>query len=304
MAAKSSEKWLVFIDTNILLDFYRLGGESAARQLAALDRHRGSIITNDQVRMEFFKNRQKVIADSLGKMQKPNRVSLPPILAEFEPAKTMQAALDEAVKAHGLVRDKIEAIVGDPEHHDPVFKELSRLFATPSPLNLSSSHAKRGEVHTLARERFALGYPPRKSTDNSCGDAINWEWIIACAKQVSGCHVLIVSRDSDYGLTTSEASTLNDWLKLEFTKRVGPKRKIELTARLTTALKRLEEHVSAEDEKEESRLLADLPRFDLERDGLQSLRSAVRERDGVPSWFSDLIAEAGRIQDGDPAGPK
>lgn len=162
MAVSSPERWLVFIDTNIFLDFYRQGGESAARQLAALDRHKGAIITSEQVRMEFFKNRQKVIADSLTKMQRPSRMSVPPILADFGPAKTMQDNLEAAAAAYGEVRSRVEAIISDPSQHDTVYTNLRGLFDTPSALNLSAGHARQSEVLALARERFALGYPPRK----------------------------------------------------------------------------------------------------------------------------------------------
>jgi hypothetical protein len=55
------KKWLVFIDANILLDFYRQAGESAIRQLKALEKHRESLILGDQLSMEFLKNRQAAI---------------------------------------------------------------------------------------------------------------------------------------------------------------------------------------------------------------------------------------------------
>ena len=60
--------------------------------------------------------------------------------------------------------------------------------------------------------------------------------------------------------------------------------------------RRLDEHVSVEDEREESRLLNELPRFDLDRAGLEAIRDAARETDGVPSWFNDLISEVSRLQ--------
>lgn len=296
MASAGSDRWLVFIDTNIFLDFYRQGGESAARQLAALDRHSTALITNAQVKMEFLKNRQKVIVDSLGKMQKPSKMSVPPILADFAPSRNLQDNLDAAGKAYAEVRDKIEAILNDPEHHDPVFKDLSRLFDSASPLNLTADHERSGEIHKLARDRFALGQPPRKSSDTSYGDGVNWEWIVACAKQNAERPVLIVSRDGDYGTATSDTWTLNDYLKFEFARRVGPKRQIELSARLTTALKRLDEHVTAEDEYEENRLLAESPRFGLDRAGLETLRAAARDGSNIPNWFSDLVTEVNHLQ--------
>lgn len=110
-------------------------------------------------------------------------------------------------------------------------------------------------MRDAAQRRYQLGYPPRKPSDTSIGDAINWEWLIRCAQTTENSNVLIVSRDGDYGLTEGDDPTLNDWLKAEFEARVKPTRKIELTNRLTVALKRLAEVVSPEDEAAEKSVL-------------------------------------------------
>jgi hypothetical protein len=56
-------------------------------QLKALERHQGLIITSDQIRMEFLKNRQKVIIDSIKNIIKPGKSSVPNIVQEYQPAK-------------------------------------------------------------------------------------------------------------------------------------------------------------------------------------------------------------------------
>jgi hypothetical protein len=62
-------------------------------------------------------------------------------------------------------------------------------------------------------------------------------------------HVLIVSRDGDYGARFEDEIILNDWLRKELKERVSRKSQIELTAR--AAPKWLDEQVSEEDETEE-----------------------------------------------------
>lgn len=297
MTSVKPNPWLIFIDTNIFLDFYRLG-ESARRQLDAIDKHRGDIITADQVRMEFFKNRQKVIADYLTKFPKPNRVTIPPILMDFAPAKNLTASLDAGAKHHARVKQKIEQMLAEPARHDMVYKALRRLFENPGPLNLQAGHSRIGEMQGLARDRFALGYPPRKSSDTSYGDAVNWEWIVACAQATPKSQVLIVSRDGDYGVTVGDAMILNDWLKLEFADRVGPKRKIELTQRLTTALKRLEVPVSAEDEKAETRLISELAKLNLSQD--RPGDDGVGRNPSMPAWYDQLLVDVTQLQGVDP----
>jgi hypothetical protein len=49
---------------------------------------------------------------------------------------------------------------------------------------------------------------------------------------------------------------LNDWLKAEFKKRIGARRKILLTNKLTVALKRLDEIVTQADEEAERQVLS------------------------------------------------
>jgi cytidylate kinase len=68
-------------------------------------------------------------------------------------------------------------------------------------------------------------------------------------------NVLIVSRDSDFGVTYAGKATLKDWLYREFKERVIRKRNVELTQKLTDALKRLNEQVTAGDLVEEERLI-------------------------------------------------
>jgi hypothetical protein len=257
-AASGKENWLVFIDTNILLDFYRLGGEAAGRQLAALDRHRGSIVTSDQIRMEFLKNRQKVIVESLGKLKKPDKMSVPPILTDYQPAKSLAKSLEASIKKYNEVKAKIDSVLNDPVHHDPVYRSLNKLFDHPGPANLRRGDKARFEVRNLARKRFGLGYPPRKAGDTSFGDALNWEWAVRCAQKIGGNpHLLIVSRDGDYGTTFGDKTILNDWLRREFKERVSRKRKVELTTKLTIALRRLDESVTPEDEAEEEKVIAE-----------------------------------------------
>lgn len=251
---------MLFIDTNILLDFYRIGGVSADRQLRLLEKHKASLILTNQVWMEFLKNRQKVIVATIKDIKKPDKMSFPPIVSGYQPAKTAQKQLDSAVKGHAKVREKIEAILRDPAHNDPVYQSLKRLFDGSGPFVAGRNHDHRFRIRNLARKRAVLGYPPRKDSDVSIGDAVNWEWVIHCAKESNDLHnVMIVSRDTDYGVTIGEEGFLNDWLKKEFKERVSRKRKILLTQKLTVALKKLDEVVRPEDEQEEARVIEENP---------------------------------------------
>jgi hypothetical protein len=251
-----SENWVFFIDTNIFLDFYRLNGESAERQLNALEKHSDRLITGDQVRMEFLNNRQKVISKALKDLKAPSQDGVPQILTGLQDAQLLLKNQKEAKARFQKVKRKAELILSDPAHHDQVYKSFNRIFDAKTALNLCRPMKERITIRNLAKKRFILGYPPRKAGDTSIGDSINWEWIIACAQRLdANTHVMIVSRDSDYGCQLDNEYFLNDWLKREFKDRVSRKRKIILTGKLTDALKKMSETVTLEDEKEETKLI-------------------------------------------------
>ncbi len=248
--------WLLFIDTNIFLDFYRLPGESAKRQLALLEKHKDRLVMGDQVRMEFLKNRQKVILQSINQLKAPESNQMPQVLAESNSAKALTKTLAKAKEYSKGVKKRAELILSNPARYDPVFKTFSRIFNTSSPYNLKRPNKKRFEIRNLARKRFVLGYPPRKSSDTSFGDAINWEWIINCAQVCpESSNIILVSRDGDFGEQLNGSWFLNDWLAREFKDRVSQKRKILLTGKLTDALKRMDEVVEEVDVEAENKVI-------------------------------------------------
>lgn len=159
------------------------------------------------------------------------------------------------------VDKKIKSILSDPTNHDPVYQCLQRIFKHDSPYNLTRTKKERITIRRLAWKRFILGYPPRKQADTSIGDAINWEWIVDCSVR-SGKHVVLVTRDTDFGAIYDGVSHLNDWLKQEFSERVSRKRRIVLTDKLSVGLKIVHAAVTKEMEDEEKillqRALADL----------------------------------------------
>jgi len=57
---------LIFVDTNILLDFYRVrSGGGGLELLDLIEAHKDILITGSQVEMEYKKNRQRVILEAL-----------------------------------------------------------------------------------------------------------------------------------------------------------------------------------------------------------------------------------------------
>ena len=60
---------LLFVDTNVLLDFYRIKkSDVSTRYLEQLEACRDRLILGSQVEMEYKKNRQRVIVEALRKV--------------------------------------------------------------------------------------------------------------------------------------------------------------------------------------------------------------------------------------------
>ena len=62
---------LIFIDTNILLDFYRIRkSDISLKYLNEIETYKDNLILTNQVEMEFRKNRQKVILETITEVNK------------------------------------------------------------------------------------------------------------------------------------------------------------------------------------------------------------------------------------------
>lgn len=255
--AKNTLDTILFVDTNVLLDFYRIKkSDVSTKYLEQLEACKDRLILGSQVEMEYKKNRQRVIAEAMNTFSGPdwNRLTPPALVAELQATRTLEKHRRQLVIQQKKLNATITNILSNPSRYDPVYKTLQRLFKYDSPMNLSREKKERFAIRNLARKRFVLGYPPRKNNDTSIGDAVNWEWIVKCSID-SGKHVVIVTRDTDYGVIHEGSSYLNDWLKQEFSERVSKKRKIILTDKLSYALKLVHAAVTKEMEQEEEQLL-------------------------------------------------
>jgi PIN domain len=242
---------LLFLDTNVLLDFYRLRKRDAGLSiLEKVASHKDSLIVTDQVVMEFKKNRQRVLLDTLKNLKAPawESLSLPPLIEDTQESKAIIKHKNAINSYAKKLRGRLTRAIADPSKHDPVFKKLQSIWRSAGPYHLDRKKPVRLQVRELAKKRFLLGYPPRKDSDTSFGDAVNWEWMIHCAHAANS-DLVIVTRDGDYGVNADGEPLLNDWLREEFRDRVGRRRKVTLTDKVTDALKLLSIRVTKNEEK-------------------------------------------------------
>jgi predicted nucleic acid-binding protein len=276
----------IFIDTNILLDFYRIRRTDVSmKYLEEIEKHKGIIISTSQVEMEYKKNRQTAILESIGEVKKINNVNLavPAIIPDAKAVEMIKKSKKDIDEQQKKLKERIEKILKNPNLHDPVYKILQKVFSQNSSTNLNRENKQRFTIRRLALKRFMLGYPPRKSGDNSIGDAINWEWIIKCAETTKK-HIIIVTRDTDFGAIHENESYLNDWLKQEFRQRISQQRKLILTDKLSRAFKLVQIPVTQEmiDEEENViKLSTELYQQKILRDILKRLKETQLGKDDL-----------------------
>lgn len=241
-----AEKWLIFVDTNIFLDFYRMsGGEAAKKQIAFINNNSQYLITTDLVKMEFLKNRQKIILDTLKEVKQDiQHKQLPPILLDTNIASATKTITNNYNKQKNKTQSYVEKILHNPTTKDDVYKCVQK-FSSKSELFLDIQSDIGKDIILKARHRWELGYPPRKNSDTSINDAVNWEWILNCTKKHNA-NVVIVTRDEDYGAKHNHIMYLNDLLAKEFSQKNGTRKKIHITQKLSEAMKRLNVSVTKE----------------------------------------------------------
>ena len=235
---------LLFIDTNILLDFYRARNDAGISLLSKIDQLHDQTIITCQVEMEFKKNRQKVMSESVGLLKSPEfTLSTPAFLSDAATVRVIKRRIKDVSSRIEKLKGRVLATLENPKTHDRIFKTIQRLLNKKSSLSLQYDTPEYRQILRRALRRFLEGRPPRKKEDTSAGDAINWEWIVHCIQKTNR-DVIIVSRDADYGLTHNGKGYANNWLSDEVKERVNKNRKLILVDRLSAALKLLDVKVT------------------------------------------------------------
>lgn len=271
---------LLFIDTNIWLDFYRARNEAGLALLSHAESVAPKIIVTYQLETEFKKNRQSAILEGMQELKAPAQVPRPGIFSDAKASDVLTRSIKEADKRVKMLKAKLTKVLENPAVHDPVYKTCQRIFHRQDQLVLTRENPVRHLIRRRAFRRFLHGCPPRKRDDTSIGDAINWEWMVYCA-DTQKAELVIVTRDSDYGVHFEGKAYINDHLRQEFGDRVSKKRKLLLYRRLSDALKHFEVPVTKQEEEAEAELEAGRKREAPNSYGADTLRvwrELVQER--------------------------
>jgi hypothetical protein len=199
----------LFVDTNILLSFYHLTSddlEELRKLVALIDATKINLIMTEQIRDEFRRNRGAKIADAMKKLQEARfKISFPAFAKDYPEYDELRTLLEKAGKKHAeLVENVTKDAIGMSLKADELVEDLA---------NKATMVSVTDQIYLEALKRVRLGNPPGK--ENSLGDAVNWECLLAEIKE--GEDIYLVSEDKDYRSQLSPA--FNEFLDDQWQER-------------------------------------------------------------------------------------
>jgi hypothetical protein len=207
----------LFIDTNVLLDFYHLTGtdiEELHKLVALLDAKTVTLFVPANLRDEFDRNRGNKIADAMATFKKASfKVSFPAFCKLYPQYGSLQALLKEADKKfselhNAAMNDAIAGTLKADEIVEALFERAQQVDATE-------------DLHLAAMRRLRIGNPPGKKKV-TYGDELNWEALLKSIPVGQELH--LVSHDNDY-VSPLESSEIHPFLAREW----GDKKKSSVT---------------------------------------------------------------------------
>jgi hypothetical protein len=200
----------VFIDTNILLSFYHFASDDLDELQKLLDSiKKGAVVLAlpDQVKQEFWRNREAKIADALFRLREQKlNLQFPQICKDSALYPAMRAAQKEYERSHGLLLAELTNAANTRQlKADKVIEDLFRV-ATVYPM--------QDALISRAQLRMSLGNPPGKN--GSLGDAINWETLLE--KAPNGEAMYFISGDKDFRSAIDDAQ-FSQFLTQEWTEK-------------------------------------------------------------------------------------
>lgn len=156
---------LLFVDTNIFLDFYRARGEAGLTLLSHIEAVSDVLILTDQIEAEFLSNRHNVILEALDNLKAPAvQLSVPAYLSDSRTNKAIENKFKGIRERVEYLKQRFARLLKDPNKYDPVLKALKRAMDKETGLmnlNLKKEDKKtQDEIYKLALRRFQRGFAP------------------------------------------------------------------------------------------------------------------------------------------------
>ncbi|MCF7844034.1 PIN domain-containing protein [Candidatus Gracilibacteria bacterium] len=237
----------IFIDSNIFLDFYRLGKEDLEKLNQLIDFVKNGdikIYLTKQVYDEFYRHREDTFQKTYkGFLDSKTDIQMNSIFKNYPEYKKITLLKKALEKLKSDLGQKVE---NDMSSKSLIADEVVRKIFE------ASFYVDSDKFLEMAIIRHRLGNPPGKK-NNSYGDEINWETLLSVVPD--GEKLIIVSNDGDYESPMSERK-INSYLEDEWGKK--KKSKIYLYKTLSSFFREHDISIEFEIEKEKNLLVENL----------------------------------------------
>jgi predicted nucleic acid-binding protein len=200
----------LFIDTNILLSFYALNQEDLGELSKLRDRVASGevqLLITDQILDEFYRNREQRIEGTLKSFYGQTfNTQVPQICEDYPEVQHLRTTLKEYEQAHNALAKKVSI--------DIKAKNLLTDRLLQSLFDQGTKVVMDGAIVDRAKLRMSLGNPPGKN--NSLGDAVNWECLLAAVPDQTD--LFLISGDKDYSSPLGDEE-LSGFLRDEWQRR-------------------------------------------------------------------------------------
>lgn len=256
----------LFLDANILLDFFRYGQDDITeiRKLVTLiDDQEIRLYTNKLLQDEVERSRDGVIVNSFNEFKSGKfKVKPPNYCAGMPQLDDLQKILKEANEKHLQIVKDLEK---DIQNQSLAADELVRdLFSKSKDLEVNEA------VISRAKDRMLWNNPPRKSKD-SIGDALHWETLLTLD---AGWDFHLVSRDGDFASEVN-TSDLKEYLSREWRSTYNEYANVNLYSSLAGFFRQNYPQIKLSDEAQKNALierLNDSPNFSTTHDVIAELK--------------------------------
>lgn len=236
----------LFLDANIILDFFRFGKDDISEMeklLALINGKEVRLLTNSHLKAEVERNREKVLASSLqGLQQSKFEFNPPKICAGF-------SQLDAIRKQIGAANKELIDLIGELKKK-ALAKDLPADDLIKSLFEASTNDTIGASEIEAAANRVNLGNPPGKG--GSIGDACHWEYLLS--KNLY--RVDIISRDGDFASPLDD-TRISEFLLMEW-KRGVEYRGVTLYKTLTSYFEKNFPQIKLSEEARKNELIEQL----------------------------------------------
>ncbi|WP_170386017.1 PIN domain-containing protein [Ruegeria atlantica] len=238
----------LFLDANILLDFYRYGADDLTeieKLVALIEDDEVILYSNSHLKNETQRMRERVLSDSFSELKATkHQVKAPNYTKKLPELAVLQQALKKANDAHSKLVEAVGKKIAKGNLDADVL--IAGMFDKCKDLEITENIVK------AARLRQDLGNPPGKQ--GAIGDSIHWETLLQEEKLKS---IDIVSRDGDFE-SELEVGALKSFLSEEWSDRKPAYSRVTLFKSLSGYFKKRYPKIELSKETQKIELIEEL----------------------------------------------